>query len=121
MKLYKVSPDTPPSCRSSQTPLSSPVIPPSDPITVLYLAELLKDILKAAKTTSGAIDTPKATAMLQLIERGITAVELLATAKTLLDSASPPKTTKVTVIEQPKPGEAKLQTLKVAYKKVNKV
>lgn len=61
MKPYKVSPDTPPSCGSPQTPLSSPVIPPSDPVTVLHLAELLKDVLKAAKATPSATDTPKAT------------------------------------------------------------
>jgi len=103
-----VSPDTPPSCGSSQTPLSSPVIPPLDLVTALYLTELLKDVLGAIKVTSGAIDTPKATAILQLIKRGVTAVELLATVKTLPNSASPPKTTKATVTEQPKPGEAKL-------------
>ena len=61
MKPYKVSLDTPLSCESPQTPLSSPVILPSDPATVLYLAELLKDIFKAAKATPSAIDTPKAT------------------------------------------------------------
>jgi len=115
-----VSPDTPPSYGSSQTPLSSPVIPPLDPVTALYLAELLKDVLKAIKAIFGATDTSKATAMLQLIKRGITAVELLATAKTLPNSASP-ETTKATVIEQPELGEAKSQTLKVAYKKVDKV
>jgi len=48
------------------------------------------------------------TTILQLIEWGVTAVELLATAKTLLDSISPPKTTKTMVTGQPKPGEAKL-------------
>jgi hypothetical protein len=69
--------------------------------------ELLKDVLKTIKVISSAIDTPKATAILQLIEQGVMAVELLATAKTLPDSASP-KTTKATVIEQPKLGEAKL-------------
>jgi len=64
IKPYKVSPDTPPSYGSSQTPLSSLVIPPSDPVTALYLAELLKDVLKAINAISGAIDTPKATTML---------------------------------------------------------
>ena len=39
-------------------------MPPLDPVTILYLAELLKDILKVVKATSGAIDTPKATAIL---------------------------------------------------------
>ena len=61
MKQPKISPDTTPSCGSPQTPLFSLVIPPSDPVTVIYLAELLKDILKAVKATSGATDTPKAT------------------------------------------------------------
>jgi len=56
-----VSLNIPPSCGSLQTPLSSPVIPPLDLATALYLIELLKDILKAMKATSGAIDTPKAT------------------------------------------------------------
>ena len=61
MKPYKVSPDTPLSCGSLQTPLSSLVILPSDPAIVLYLVELLKDVLKAMKAISGATDTPKAT------------------------------------------------------------
>jgi hypothetical protein len=61
------------------------------------------------------------TAMLQLIERGVTAVELLATAKTLPDSASPPETTEATATEQPESGEAKSRTSKVAYKKVDEV
>ena len=99
MKPYKVSLDTPPSYGSSQTPLSSLVIPPSDLVTTLYLAELLKDVLKAIKATSGAIDTPKASAILQLIERGVTAVELLVTAKTLPNSTFLPKTTEAIVIE----------------------
>jgi len=61
--------------------------------------ELLKDVLKVVKIISGAIDTPKATAMLQLIERGVTAVELLVTAKALPNSASLPKTTEAMVTE----------------------
>jgi len=61
IKPYKMSPDTPPSCRSLQTPLSSPIILPLDPATALYLTELLKDVLKTIKVTSGTIDTPKAT------------------------------------------------------------
>ena len=61
IKPYKVSPDTPPSCGSPQTPLSSPVILPSDPVTILYLMELLKDVLKAVKATPSATDSPKAT------------------------------------------------------------
>jgi len=56
-----VSLDTPLSYRSPQTPLSSLVIPPLDLVTILYLAELLKDILKVVKVIPGAIDTPKAT------------------------------------------------------------
>ena len=53
--------DISPSCRSPQTPLSSLVIPPLDLVTVLHLAELLKDVLKAVKATPSAIDTFKAT------------------------------------------------------------
>jgi len=45
------------------------------------------------------MDTPKATAILQLIKRGITAIELLVTAKTLPNSASLLKTTEATVTE----------------------
>ena len=48
------------------------------------------------------------TAILQLIERGVIAVELLATAKTLPNSTSLPKITKATVTEQPELGETKL-------------
>ncbi len=64
MKLYKVFLDTPPSYRNPQIPLFSLVIPPLDPVTVIHLTELFKDILKAVKTTFGATDTPKATTML---------------------------------------------------------
>ena len=53
--------DTTLSYRSLQTPLSSLVIPPLDLVTVIYLAELLKNILKAVKATPGAIDTSKVT------------------------------------------------------------
>jgi hypothetical protein len=42
-------------------PLSSPIIPPLDLVTVLYLVELLKDILKAVKAIPSTIDTLKAT------------------------------------------------------------
>lgn len=42
-------------------PLFSLVIPPSDLATVLYFAELLKDIFKAVKAIPSAIDTLKAT------------------------------------------------------------
>jgi len=90
--------DTPLSYKSPQTPFSSLVIPPLDLVTILYLAELLKDVLKVIKITSGTIDTPKATAILQLIKRGVTAVELLVTVKALPNSASLPKATKATVI-----------------------
>jgi hypothetical protein len=61
IKPYKVSLDTLFSYRSPQTPLFSLVIPPSDLITVHYLIELLKDILKTVIAISGAIDTPKVT------------------------------------------------------------
>ena len=61
MKPYKVSLDTPPSRGSPQTPPSSSVVPHSDPVTALHLAELLKDVLKAVKATSGGTNTPKAT------------------------------------------------------------
>ncbi len=80
-------------------PLFSLVIPPLDLVIVLYLAELLKDILKAVKEVFGAIDTFKATAMLQLIERGVTAVELLVTAKTLPNSFSLSEIAEAMVIE----------------------
>jgi len=56
-----VSLDIPPSYGSPQTPLSSPVIPPLDLVTILYLTELLKDVLKVVKVTPSAIDSPKAT------------------------------------------------------------
>ena len=42
-------------------PLFSLVIPPLDLVTVIYLAELLKDILKTVKATLGTIDTSKTT------------------------------------------------------------
>jgi len=61
IKQPKTSLDTTLSCGSPQTPLPSPVIPPLDPVTVIYLAELLKDVLKAVKAILGAIDTSKAT------------------------------------------------------------
>ena len=61
IKPYKMSPDTPLSCKSLQTSLSSPVILPLDPAIALYFVELLKDILKTIKVTSSAIDTFKAT------------------------------------------------------------
>jgi hypothetical protein len=99
IKQPKVSLDTPPSYGSPQTPLSSPVIPPLDPVTVLHLAELLKDVLKVVKEVSSATDTPKATAILQLIERGVMAVELLVTAKTLPNSSSLSETAKAIVTE----------------------
>jgi len=61
------------------TPLSSPTLPPS-----------------------------QYTAILQLIKQGVIAIKLLATIKTLPNSASLPKTTKAIVTGQPKLGEAKL-------------
>ena len=51
--------DTPLSYKSLQTPLSSLVILPLDPVTILYLIELLKDVLKVVKATPNATDTPK--------------------------------------------------------------
>ena len=42
-------------------PLSSPVILPLDLVTVIYFAELLKDVLKAVKVILSTIDTSKAT------------------------------------------------------------
>jgi len=56
-----VSLDISPSRESPQTPLSSLVIPPLDPVTVFYLVELLKDILKVVKVIPSAIDSFKAT------------------------------------------------------------
>jgi hypothetical protein len=53
--------DTTLSRRIPQTPLSSLVIPPLDLVTAIYLAELLKDVLKVVKAIPSAIDTPKAT------------------------------------------------------------
>ena len=61
IKLYKVSLDTPFSCRSPQMPFFSLVIPPLDLVTVFYLMELLNDVLKVVKVILGAIDTFKAT------------------------------------------------------------
>ena len=61
IKQPKTSPDTTLSYKSPQTPLPSLVIPPLDLVTVIYLAELFKDVLKAVKVIPGAIDTPKAT------------------------------------------------------------
>ena len=88
--------------------LFSPVILLLDLVTVLNLPELLKDVLKIVKIISSAIDTPKATTMLQLIKQGVTAIKLLVTTKTLPNSASLPNTTKAMIIEQPEPEEAKL-------------
>jgi hypothetical protein len=42
-------------------PFFSLVIPPLDLVTVIYLTELLKDVLKAVKAIPGTIDTSKAT------------------------------------------------------------
>jgi len=53
--------DTTLSYRNPQTPFPSLVIPPLDLVTVIYLAEMLKDVLKAVKVIPSAIDTPKAT------------------------------------------------------------
>jgi len=58
--LYKVSLDISSSYKSLQMLLSSLVIPPLNLVTVLYLIELLKDILNIVKVIPGAIDTPKA-------------------------------------------------------------
>jgi len=44
------------SCGSPQTPLSSPIIPPLDLVTVFYLIKLLKDILKVVKDTFKATE-----------------------------------------------------------------
>ncbi len=63
-----IKPNTPATCPADYTPLSSPTL-------------LLNQY----------------TAMLQLIKRGVTAIELLVTAKTLPNSISLPKTTKATV------------------------
>jgi len=49
------------STSTSTSTLEGPVIPPLEPVTVIYLVELLKDILNVIKATSSAIDTPKAT------------------------------------------------------------
>jgi len=56
-----MSPDTTLSYRNPQTPLPSLVIPPLDLVTVIHLAELLKDVLKVVKAILSAINTPKAT------------------------------------------------------------
>ena len=53
--------DTTLSYRSPQAPLSSLAILPLDLVTIIYLMELFKDVLKVVKAISSAIDTPKAT------------------------------------------------------------
>jgi hypothetical protein len=52
--------DTTLSYKSPQTPLFSLVIPPLDPVTVFYLIELFRDILKVVKVTLSITDTFKA-------------------------------------------------------------
>jgi len=44
---------------STSTP-GGPVIPPLELVTIIYLAELLKDILNVVKATSSTTDTLKA-------------------------------------------------------------
>ena len=61
IKPYKVFLNIFLSCGNPQSSFSSPAIPPLNLITTLYLAELLKDVLKVIKATFSAIDTPKAT------------------------------------------------------------
>jgi len=56
-----MSPDTTPSYRNPQTPLSSLVILPLDLVTIIRLIELFKDILMTVKAIPGTIDTSKAT------------------------------------------------------------
>jgi len=53
--------DTTLSYRNPQTPLLNLIILPLNLITVIYLAELFKDVLKVVKATPSATDTPKAT------------------------------------------------------------
>jgi hypothetical protein len=48
------------SYRSPQAPLFNLVILPLNLVTVLYLIELLKDVLKAVKAIPSTIDTFKA-------------------------------------------------------------
>jgi len=80
------------------------------------------EVIKLNALATRPIDTPpiytplssptlllgRYTTILQLIERGVTAVELLVTAKTLPNSTSLPKTTEAIVIEQPELGETEL-------------
>ena len=61
IKQFKISLNTTLSYKSLQIPLSNLVIPLSDPVTIFYLAELLRDVLKVVKAIPSAIDTPKAT------------------------------------------------------------
>ena len=42
-------------------PFPSPIILPLDLIIIIYLAELLKNVLKVVKVTPSAIDTSKTT------------------------------------------------------------
>jgi hypothetical protein len=53
--------DTTPSYKSPQMPFFSLVILPLDLVTVIYLMELLKDVLKAIKAIFSTTNTPKAT------------------------------------------------------------
>ena len=61
LELLKVAAATNMSTSTSTSTLGGPVIPPSEPVTVIYLVELLKDILNVVKAISSAIDTSKAT------------------------------------------------------------
>ena len=61
LELLKVAIVINTSTSTSTSTLGGPVIPPLEPVTVIYLAELLKDVLNTVKAISGAIDTFKAT------------------------------------------------------------
>ena len=77
-------------------------------IEVVKLNALATCLIDYTTLSSPTLLLDQYTAMLQLIERGITAVELLVIVKILPNSTSLLKFIKATVIEQPKLKETKL-------------
>jgi hypothetical protein len=58
---------------------------------------------------------------MDLAQRFIKTLKILAAVKALPNSVSPPETTETITIEQPKPDEAKSRALRLACKRVDKV
>jgi hypothetical protein len=54
-KPCNTDPETPPNSESSKAPSVTPIMPHSDPITIISLTELLKDVVKTILAT---INTP---------------------------------------------------------------